>query len=269
MYKVGIGKIISSRRKKGVAKMKKLTRVKLLLSVILISNMLVPVSVGAASLNDIATSNTVVQEVTTEAVQGNMTAVAYGNTPEEEAQRIKDQWTAMEDATVITNDDMTRATKLAKPVSKVIRTFIAFIMLVLSVLIGGVSALDIVCLVVSPLRRAVGTSEQGQPGGYDMTPTQTQSSGGIIDTIAKWASKDCEDAIATCTPTGGGNMGGYGMESTQSTSTKNLLMTYFKKRTFTIILSVICFIMFTGTAFTELGVKLASKLTEIILNINI
>lgn len=263
--------------------------VKALVLGVLFCSMSVPcASVSAVNLNDVGGT------AVTQSAEANTNAGYngdYANSPEGEAARIQEQWDAMDKATSITAEDLARANKLATPISKVIRTFISLIMLTLTVLLGGISALDVVCMMVSPLRKAVGGTSGGAGGGMDMGMGMGMSGGmgmgmgmsgggspapaqdGIIAKIAGWASKDCEDAIRESTPqqSSGGGMGmmGIGAAPSAPPSTKNMLITYAKKRAITMTLAIVCFIMFTGNTFTDLGVKIATKLTAIILGINL
>lgn len=194
---------------------------------------------------------------------------------EENAEKIRDQWRVINDASQITEEDLVKANKLAKPISKIIRLLISFFSLVLIVVLCGISALDIMCLLIGPLRKAIqtsvgaGSSTGGMSGNFGMgdmsgdfgmgaspmpSPQPQTNQGGITQKIVTWVSSECEDTIKECSST---------------PQAKLLMITYLKKRTVAVIISVVAFILLTGTGFTNIGVQIAYKITEIILGINL
>jgi len=98
----------------------------------------------------------------------------------------------------------------------------------------------------------------GMSGG--MSNSRNQQAGGGLSAIGRWVS---DEAIAACLEAGGGPMAG--MNGQQQGPIKSMLFSYMKKRSMFLILFGVCVILFTSTAFTDLGVKVGTWLLRVIM----
>lgn len=214
--------------------------------------------------------------------------------------------------TAITQEDAKEAARLAAPVVKVIRIAMSLILAILPVLMLFSSIVDIVCLTISPLRKAImTTSDDGGAGaggagmgmggmgmgGMGMGGMGMGGMGGgaaaapmgFAAKIAQFASKEAQETARECSgaPAAGGaggmgmgGMGGYGGmgmgmggmgggAAAAAPSPKNLLITYFKKRTVFLVVFGVCVVVFSCTAFTDLGLQLGAWIVEKVAGISL
>ena len=85
---------------------------------------------------------------------------------------------------------------------------------------------------------------------------QPQQMGGGLSAVGRWVS---DEAIAACMEAQGGAMGGMGAP------VKSMVFSYMKKRALFLILFGVCVVLFTSTAFTDLGIRLGTWLLQLIL----
>jgi len=193
--------------------------------------------------------------------------------------------------TTITQEEAAQAATVAKPVVKVIRTAMSFLLAILPALMLFNAILDILCLTVSPLRNAMMSVQGGSSGGGGgmgmmggMGGMGGASGGaggqptGILQTIGQWASKEAVDAVQECgggaSGGAGGGMGGMGMMggmgggAAAPAKPKMLLMCYFKKKTVFLVLFGVCIIAFSCTAFTDLGLKMGEWIVTHVNGVN-
>jgi hypothetical protein len=231
----------------------------------------------ATDLNSIGGSSAVVQEQSSD--NSNSSYSTGGNSVDYSTYEILNGQTA------ITQEEANEAVRLAQPVVKVIRIVMSLILAVLPVLILLSSLIDIACLCISPLRKAVvATSDAGGAGGgMGMGGMGGMGMGGPMggggaaapvgwtQQIAQWASKEAQDTARECAGGGaGGGMGGMGMgmgmgmggPAASAPSSKSLLITYLKKRVVFLVAFGVCVILFSCTAFTDLGLKIGAWIVE-------
>ena len=100
----------------------------------------------------------------------------------------------------------------------------------------------------------MGGPGMGMGGGMQ----QPQQMGGGLSAVGRWVS---DEAIAACLESQGGVMQGQmGMGGT-----KNIVLSYMKKRALFLILFGVCVVLFTSTVFTDLGVRLGTWLLKMIM----
>lgn len=105
---------------------------------------------------------------------------------------------------------------------------------------------------------------QGNYGSGGMQQQQNpQNHGGGLSAIGRWVS---DEAIAACLESKGGPMGS--VENGMGGSVKSMLFSYMKKRSMFLIMFGICVILFTSTAFTDLGMRVGMKVLQVIMGLS-
>lgn len=181
----------------------------------------------------------------------------------------------------MTSDQLNKASETISPITNIFGYLIGGVIAFSSSAIFLITALDLLYISVPPIRGLLYSGGQsqgasmGMSGGYGgrgygmgMQGSQSTSKG------SQWVS---DEAVQCSALIGGGSsqsmgMGGYGMQGgmqQQQMSTKSVIMTYFKKRVFFIILFAICTIILTSSILLGTGVNIAQwgmKLIEILNN---
>lgn len=180
----------------------------------------------------------------------------------------------------MTSDQLNKASETISPITNIFGYLMGGIIALSSSAIFLITALDLLYISVPPIRGLLysgGSQSQsmGMGGGYGnrgygmgMQGSQSTSKG------SQWVS---DEAVQCSALIGGGSsqsmgMGGYGMQGgmqQQQMGTKSVIMTYFKKRIFFVILFAICTIILTSSILLGTGVNIAQwgmKLIEILNN---
>ncbi len=180
----------------------------------------------------------------------------------------------------MTSDQLNKASETISPITNIFGYLMGGIIALASSAIFLITALDLLYISVPPIRGLLysggGQSQSmGMGGGYGnrgygmgMQGSQSTSKG------SQWVS---DEAVQCSALIGGGSsqsmgMGGYGMQGgmqQQQMGTKSVIMTYFKKRIFFVILFAICTIILTSSILLGTGVNIAQwgmKLIEILNN---
>ena len=180
----------------------------------------------------------------------------------------------------MTSDQLNKASETISPITNIFGYLMGGVIAFASSALFLITALDLLYIAVPPVRGILYSGGQtqgasmGMGGGYGgrygmgMQGSQSTSKG------TQWVS---DEAVQCSALIGGGStqsmgMGGYGMQGgmqQQQMGTKSVIMTYFKKRIFFVILFAICTIILTSSILLGTGVNLAQwgmKLIEILNN---
>lgn len=169
---------------------------------------------------------------------------------------------------VIGDEEMQKANNLASPVVSVIGTIAGFIVLIASAAIFAITALDLLYIGVpftrtylAPAQASGGGAMGGMGGMGAMGGGQQQPQG------RQWVSDEAIQAVQLANPSGGagggmpmggmmGGMGAMGGGQQQPQSTKSVILGYFKKRVFFIVIFSLCTIVLTSSIVTDCGINL-------------
>lgn len=169
---------------------------------------------------------------------------------------------------VIGDEEMQKANNLASPVVSVIGTIAGFIALIASAAIFAITALDLLYIGVPFTRTYLAPAQASGGGGMGgmgaMGGGQQQSQG------RQWVSDEAIQAVQLANPSGGagggmpmggmggmmGGMGAMGGGQQQPQSTKSVILGYFKKRVFFIVIFSLCTIVLTSSIVTDCGINL-------------
>ena len=181
----------------------------------------------------------------------------------------------------MTSDQLNKASETISPITNIFGYLMGGVIAFASSALFLITALDLLYIAVPPVRGILYSGGQtqgasmGMGGGYGgrygmgMQGSQSTSKG------TQWVS---DEAVQCSALIGGGStqsmgMGGYGMQGgmqqQQQMGTKSVIMAYFKKRIFFVILFAICTIILTSSILLGTGVNLAQwgmKLIEILNN---
>lgn len=201
----------------------------------------------------------------------------------------------------VTQDNMEKAGTMASPVVNALGTASGFIIMLVSAGIFVVTALDLAYIGIPFLRPTLnpnyGAGAQGgspmggmgmgmgMRGGMGMGGmgggAQPAASGRrcLVSDEAVACVQMASQGQAQGSPMGGGmGMGGMGMGGAQAqpTSTKSVIFTYLKKRTFFLIVFSVATVLLMCSTLTdcglnlaELGIRAMNKLNDFIPNINV
>lgn len=177
---------------------------------------------------------------------------------------------------VIGDKEMQKANSLASPLVSVIGTIAGFITLVASAAIFAITALDLLYIGVPVTRTYLAPSGDGGGMGMGMGGMggQQQQQG------RQWVSDEALQSVQAAgsgatggSPMGGmggmgmggmGSMGGMGnMGGQQQQNTKSVIITYFKKRVFFIVIFAVCTIVLTSSIVTDCGINLGKLFLKI------
>ena len=201
----------------------------------------------------------------------------------------------------VTQDNMEKAGTMASPVVNALGTVSGFIIMLVSAGIFVVTALDLAYIGIPFLRPTLnpnyGAGAQGgspmggmgmgmgMRGGMGMGGmgggAQPAASGRrclVSDEAVACVQMASQGQAQGSTMGGGMGMGGMGMGGAQAqpTSTKSVIFTYLKKRTFFLIVFSVATVLLMSSIFTdcglnlaELGIRVMNKLNGSISNINV
>lgn len=185
------------------------------------------------------------------------------------------------------------ANEFIQPFAVILNKLMAIILGITSMLMMFVTVLDLLYMAFPPVRDMLdggatggqqimqgsrgsrGSGMYGMQGGMGVdggmnmgmgsmpTANQNRQAGGGLSAIGRWVS---DEAIAACVESKGGPMGSL-QNGGQVGPIKSMIFTYMKKRSMFLILFGICVILFTSTAFTDLGVKIGTYILKLIVGI--
>lgn len=168
---------------------------------------------------------------------------------------------------VIGDEEMQKANNLASPVVSVIGTIAGFIVLIVSAAIFAITALDLLYIGVPFTRTYLAPAQAsggGAMGGMGMMGGMGAMGGGQQQPQGRqWVSDEAIQAVQLANPSGGagggmpmGGMGAMGGGQQQPQSTKSVILGYFKKRVFFIVIFSLCTIVLTSSIVTDCGINL-------------
>lgn len=251
-----------------------------LLSFVVLASMAMPVYATDAA--PVVTENAVVTEVATG--DSNVEDAA----PESHGKHSTiDSIEALKEVATIDSDDIAKGAKIASPVVELLNTVVAILVALLAAWILANSVIDLICLCVTPFAKRVVLLHSN--------PQQAPQ-----DWVSKFSALASEQVIhalliangnnGTATqsggsmgggfggpmgggfggPMGGGGFGGsMGGASQQLPKPKATLPIYLRKRVVFLVLFGVCLVVFTCTAFTDLGIKVGNFLIEAVSGLNI
>lgn len=247
---------------------------------LLISVVSMPVS--ATNLNELGT--TVVETQATQTTQATQEKQEVSDSP------ANVDYNTYKNATAdfsMQEEDIARAKAYATPIVKIVRVIIALAFAILPLLVALQFVVDIVCLSITPLRKKITLVHA--PNFAD--------DGSLTTKIATWSSLESFNALLEAGVTtssqqgdrhsgmggmggfggggfggggfGGGGFGGSGFGGGSSApqapvKTKSLLLSYIKTKTKQAVLMGVCLVLFTCTAFTDLGLKIGFWIVELV-----
>lgn len=165
----------------------------------------------------------------------------------------------------LTEESVEKSKKWVEPIAKIINLLVAIVTSLLALGILCISVLDLVYIQLpftrsflaptqssptAPMQGQMGMQGQGQMGSpmgnHTQAPAPTPAQGS--NSSKQWVS---DEAVASLSEVQSqqGRPGG-----------KNALLSYAKKRSFSLIMLGICVVLFTCTVFTDLGVMIGMKL---------
>jgi hypothetical protein len=255
-------------KKKVVCKMRSVKKVigVLLTGLLVLSAMSITVS---ATMDEASVTEDVVYEEGYD--EGYEEGTEEGNSTDE-----GDVGTVITDTMTVTEDELAKGAELVAPAAKAIRTVIAAVIALLSVVIVASSIYDVLCISIRPICQRVPTAGN-QQGEQD-----------LLTKMASWASNDAVVAIQQAGVVGGGqNTGGAGMGmpgmgmsgmgmgmpgmggKSQVPKTKQILPIYLRKRAVFLVVFGICLVVFCSVAFTNLGLDIGNWVVQHVSNITI
>lgn len=174
----------------------------------------------------------------------------------------------------VDNDDIAEASRLTAPAVKLIRLITSIILAMIAVVLGLITVLDLVYIMIPPTRGFLGGGEQqqtsspmgGMMGGGMMGGGMM--SGGMSGGSAQGGRRIVSDeAIAalneSIAQSGQGSMGmGMGMSANARPKSKMVILAYAKKRIVVLICFFACLVLFTSTAFTDIGLYLGQWIVD-------
>lgn len=176
----------------------------------------------------------------------------------------------------MSSEQLNSAAETISPITNIFGYLIGGVIAFSSSAIFLITALDLLYISIPPIRGLL-YSSGGSTASMGMRGNGMQgqmSQGGGKTT--QWVSDEAVQCSALLGGGGGSTasmgMSGYGMQGgmqQQQTGTKSVIMTYFKKRIFFIILFAICTIILTSSILLGTGVNIAQwgmKLIEILNN---
>lgn len=183
----------------------------------------------------------------------------------------------------LSDEELTNANAVLKPITSLIGSAVGIVVALVSSLIFLITALDLMYICVPFSRNLLfvdGQSGSSMRGGYGMgmgmggmgmqqAPATHERRQFVSDEAVQ-----CAAMMGNNQQQGMANMGypGGGMGAMQSqpqnTPVKNVLMVYFKKRMFFMILFAICVVMLTSSIFLGTGINLAGWLMKLVEMLN-
>lgn len=168
----------------------------------------------------------------------------------------------------VTNDDMSKASKMTSPITKMIGTLIGIINLLTVALIFLITSLDIMYISVPFIRKFLYPAGSIQQSGGGVMGGQPQAN----TNSHKWISEDCLNAMTEAQPQqqgmgmgmgmGMGGMGGMGGQP-QAVPAKQVIGVYLKKRILFLVLFGVCSTILMSSLFLDCGLNLAQLIYKI------
>lgn len=254
-------------KKKVVCKMRRVKKVLgvLLSGLMVVSAMSITVS---ATMDESSGNDDVVYE------EGYEDGAEEGSSSEE-----GDVGTVITDTMTVTDEELAKGAELVAPAAKAIRTVIAAVIALLSVVVVASSIYDVLCISIRPICQRVPTAGT-QQGEQD-----------LLTKMATWASQDAVVAIQQAGVVGGAQtsggsgmgmpgmgmsgmgMSGMGMSGmggkAQVPKAKQILPIYLRKRAVFLVVFGVCLVVFCSVAFTNLGLDIGNWIVEHVSNITI
>lgn len=190
----------------------------------------------------------------------------------------------------LTEESIEEASILIKPIAEIINLISSIVLALLAAFLILVSVLDLVYIevpatrsylyrpAVAPTTTAIGgiqpnffTRKFGQDMNQDMGIGAGMGSSMIQTPGVRSTQFVSDDAVATLMEAQAANTPAIpmmGQRLPQPTpGGRSAIMLYLRKRTFSLLLLGVCVLLFTGTVFTDIGVKLGVKLVSMLSNI--
>lgn len=161
----------------------------------------------------------------------------------------------------LTEESVEKSKKWVEPIAKIINLLVAIVTSLLALGILCISVLDLVYIQLpftrsflaptqssstTPMQGQMGMQGQGPLGSQSQAPAPTSTQGS--NSSKQWVSDEAITSLREAQPQQG-RPGG-----------KNALLSYAKKRSFSLIMLGICVVLFTCTVFTDLGIMIGMKL---------
>ena len=195
---------------------------------------------------------------------------------------VGDALKGMADEHSMSGEDLAEANTLLQPITSLLGSAVGIIIALVSALIFLITALDLVYICVPFTRSLLYVDGQsGSRGGMGMGMGMGGMSMGMQQQSTHERRQLVSDEAVQCAvmmgnnqQQGYANMGypGGGMGAMQSqpqnAPLKSVLITYFKKRVFFLILFAICAVMLTSSIFIGTGINLAEWFTSLIEMLN-
>lgn len=193
----------------------------------------------------------------------------------------------LKDQRGVTSDQLNSASEAMEPITAFIGYIIGGIIILTSVLVVAITALDLLYIAVPPVRNILYKAGTDGTGGYTggfgaggygrgMGGMGAMGAGGAAGGSKKPTQWVSDEAVACAAMLGGsaqsvggmGGMGAMGGMQQQQPTTRSVIGTYFRKRIFFIILLALCIIVLTSSALMNCGVNLAEWFLKIVNIIN-
>lgn len=193
----------------------------------------------------------------------------------------------LKDQRGVTSDQLNSASEAMSPITAMIGYIIGGIIILTSVLVVAITALDLLYIAVPPVRNILYKAGTDGTGGYTggfgaggygrgMGGMGAMGAGGAAGGSKKPTQWVSDEAVACAAMLGGsaqsvggmGGMGAMGGMQQQQPTTRSVIGTYFRKRIFFIILLALCIIVLTSSALMNCGVNLAEWFLKIVNLIN-
>lgn len=198
---------------------------------------------------------------------------------------------ALKDVATLDSEDIAKGAKLASPVVSLLNTCVAVLVALLAAWILANSVLDLICLCVTPFSKRVlllHTNPQQAPQDW-MTKVASFASEQAIHAliVANGGSNNGANGASASTggfpgggfPGGGFPGGGFpgsgGFPGASSAPQQNMakpkatVPIYLRKRAVFLVLFGVCLVVFTCTAFTDLGIKFGNFIINAVGGLNI
>lgn len=179
----------------------------------------------------------------------------------------------------LTQESVEKSKKYVEPIAKILNLLVAIVTSLLALGIVCVSVLDLVYIqlpfaraFLAPTQSSPSAPMQGQMGMMHGAPNSMQSSPSAGSTSAgtgkQWVSDEAIAALNDAQPQQV-QQGMIGQGQPVKAGGKSALVSYAKKRSFSLIMLGICIILFTCTVFTDIGTMVGMKLIALLSGISL
>ncbi len=191
----------------------------------------------------------------------------------------------------VRDTDIATATRLLEPVVRIVNALMAVILGLTSLSLFLITTIDLAYIAFPPLRSLLtaGSSSGGRSSGGFPGVGGFQGAGGFpgaggfqgagalrsVDSgigavafLSRWVS---DEAVSAVQDSGISAPGGsvFGAPAQQTSGSKSVILSYIKKRAFFLTAFGVCVILFTSTAFTDLGIMIGKTILGWITGISI